>query len=116
MRLGLANSPIETALEISAESLAAANAGVVEASTSTGRRPHARNFRMRYHKAILITKAEADFLLDQPTPSLSDCVVIESFGKWYDVRNMNARELNAFVDDLQRSNIDDLTASVLTLH
>jgi len=43
---------------------------------------------MRYHKAISITKAEADFLIDGPTPSVSDCIVVESFGRWYDVRHM----------------------------
>lgn len=71
---------------------------------------------MRYHKAIWITKAEADFLIDRPTPSVSDCVVVESFGRWYDVRHMNARELNAFIDDLQRSHLDDVTACFLDPH
>ncbi len=74
------------------------------------------NYPMRYHKAISITKAEADFLIDGPTPSVSDCIVVESFGRWYDVRHMTARELNAFVDDLQQSHIDDVIAGFLAPH
>jgi len=71
---------------------------------------------MRYHKAIAITKPEADFLIDGPTASVGDCIVVEVFGKWYDVRRMNERELNHFVDDLQRSYMDDVTAGFLDPH
>lgn len=71
---------------------------------------------MRYHKAISITKAEADFLRDGPTPTMSDCIVVESFGRWYDVRHMNTRELNAFVDELERSHFNDVTAGFAALH
>lgn len=71
---------------------------------------------MRYHRAIPITKAEADFLMGEPTPSLCDCVVVESFGLWYDVRHMSTRELNAFVDDLHRSHINDSAAGAFTRH
>lgn len=71
---------------------------------------------MRYHKAISITKAEADFLMDGPTPSLGNCTVVESFGRWYDVRHMNTRELNAFVDDLERSHFNGAIPGPATLH
>lgn len=71
---------------------------------------------MRYHKAIAISKPEADFLIDGPTPSVGECVVVEIFGRWYDVRRMTERELNAFIDDLQRSYIADVTAGFLDPH
>ena len=71
---------------------------------------------MRYHKAISLTKAEASFLKDVPTPTMCDCIVVESLGRWYDVRHMNTRELNAFLDDLERSHFNGATAGFVTLH
>jgi len=71
---------------------------------------------MRYHKAISITKVEADFLIDRPTASVGECIVVQIFGEWYDVRQMTERELNAFVDDMQRSYLDDVSAGFLDPH
>jgi hypothetical protein len=71
---------------------------------------------MRYHKAISISKVEADFLIDGPTTSVGEYIVVQILGEWYDVRQMTERELNAFVDDVQRSYVDDVTAGFLDPH
>lgn len=47
---------------------------------------------------------------------MCDCIVVESLGRWYDVRHMNTRELNAFLDDLERSHFNGATAGFVTLH
>jgi hypothetical protein len=54
---------------------------------------------MLYHKATLITRPEADFIIRKPTSSLNSCVVVECFGKWYDVRRMTESELADFLDN-----------------
>ena len=58
---------------------------------------------MRYHKAVAITKPEADYLMATATSSLSDTIVISHGEKWYDVRAMTPSELAAFVADLARA-------------
>jgi len=57
---------------------------------------------MRYHKAVAITRMEADFIIENTRASPSDIVVLEYNGDWYDVRGMTRSELVAFSDDLQR--------------
>jgi hypothetical protein len=71
---------------------------------------------MRYHKVTAITEAEADVLIKTPSSSLNECVVIEHFGKWYDVRRMTGEELTEFCDDLHRARLADLTAGLLRPH
>ena len=57
---------------------------------------------MRYHKAVAITKLEADFIIENTRASASDIVVLSYNDDWYDVRGMTRAELVAFSDDLQR--------------
>jgi hypothetical protein len=71
---------------------------------------------MRYHKVTAITEAEADFIIKTPSSSLNECVVIEHFGKWYDVRRMTDKELTDFCDDLNRSRLAELRAGLLNPH
>jgi hypothetical protein len=60
---------------------------------------------MRYHKAVEITKPEADSIIATADASLCDTVVISHFDRWYDVRQMTRGELDAFVADLARAEI-----------
>jgi hypothetical protein len=71
---------------------------------------------MRYHKAVPITRPEADFIISRPTTSLNDCVVVEDGGQWYDVRRMTERELTDFVDALHRARLADPAAGSNTPH
>jgi len=57
---------------------------------------------MRYHKAVAISKLEADFIIANVRTSASDIVVLAHNDDWYDVRGMTRDELLAFSDDLQR--------------
>jgi len=65
---------------------------------------------MRYHKAVSITRPEADFLISTPSESLNECVVVEDDGRWYDVRRMTERELTDFVDALHRARLANVEA------
>jgi hypothetical protein len=58
---------------------------------------------MRYHKAVKVTKPEADYIIGSGSPSLTDTVVLSHMDNWYDVRAMTAAELEAFVSDLARA-------------
>jgi len=60
---------------------------------------------MRFHKAILISKPEADFIIETGATAAaqSDVVVVSRGDKYYDVRTMNHAEVNAFVADLARA-------------
>ena len=58
---------------------------------------------MRYHKAVKITKPEADYIIGSGSASLSDTVVLQHLENWYDVRRMTATEIDAFVSDLARA-------------
>ena len=60
---------------------------------------------MRYHKAIAITKPEADRIIAGGSASLSDIVVLSRNDDWYDVRGMTQAELIAFSEDLERSGL-----------
>jgi hypothetical protein len=63
---------------------------------------------MRYHKAVEIRKEEADFIADASLSSLNENVVICCAEKWYDVRRMTEKELEAFLADLLRALFDDV--------
>ncbi len=71
---------------------------------------------MRYHKAVPITRPEADFIINKPTSSLNECVVVEDDGQWYDVRRMTERELSDFVDALHRARLANDAANPTTPH
>ena len=71
---------------------------------------------MRYHNAIAITRPEADFIIENPTSSLNDCVVVECFDSWYDVRRMTESELSAFVEALHREHLADIASGSITPH
>ncbi len=71
---------------------------------------------MRYHKAVPITRPEADFIISGPTTSLNECVVVEDDGQWYDVRRMTERELTDFVDTLHRARLANIAAGSTTPH
>jgi hypothetical protein len=71
---------------------------------------------MRYHKAVPISRPEADFIISSPTSSLNECVVIEDDGDWYDVRRMTEYELTDFIEALQRARLSALAARSMTPH
>jgi hypothetical protein len=58
---------------------------------------------MRFHKAITISKPEADFIIETGTAAKSDVVVVSRGDKYYDVRTMTHSEVDAFVADLARA-------------
>ncbi len=57
---------------------------------------------MRYHKAIKITKVEADSIIAKTGASPTGVVVISHRDKWFDVRAMSRTEVEAFAADLER--------------
>lgn len=59
--------------------------------------------KMRYHKSIKITKLEADFIIANETGDPSKVVIISRGSQYFDVRNMNPCEIDAFVADLIRA-------------
>ena len=65
---------------------------------------------MRYHKAVAITKLEADYIIASGSASLSDIVVLSHNDDWYDVRGMTRAELTAFSEDLQRRELAEQQA------
>jgi hypothetical protein len=71
---------------------------------------------MRYHKAIRITRPEADYIISTSTTSLNESVVVEVDGEWYDIRRMTQREVTAFVENLQRERMADIKAGSTTPH
>jgi len=66
---------------------------------------------MRYHKAVEITKLEADHIIATTRASLAGAVVISNGKKWFDVRGMTRAEIEAFAADLARSDIVQETRS-----
>lgn len=60
---------------------------------------------MRYHKAIEITKVEADSIIAKTGASPTGVVVISHRDKWFDVRAMSLAEVEAFAADLERLEI-----------
>jgi hypothetical protein len=71
---------------------------------------------MRYHKAVEIHKVEADFIAATSVASLNENVVICHGQHWYDVRGMTERELEEFVADLLRAQLEELHAGLLLPH
>lgn len=71
---------------------------------------------MRYHKVTPLTEIEARSIINCQTTSLNECVVIEHFGQWFDVRRMTEQELEDFVFDLRRARSADLAAGLITPH
>jgi hypothetical protein len=71
---------------------------------------------MRYHKAKSVTEVEARYIVEHSTESLSDWVAIEFFGKWFDVRKLTARELDAFISDLEMARNAAISAGLLAPH
>ncbi|KAB2943490.1 MAG: hypothetical protein K8F92_13935 [Hyphomicrobium sp.] len=60
---------------------------------------------MRYHKAVQITKVEADSIIATTRASPTGVVVLSHHEKWYDVRTMTRAEIEAFTADLARIDI-----------
>jgi hypothetical protein len=58
---------------------------------------------MRFHKAVEITKPEADSIIGRCTPALSEVVVISRGERYFDVRAMTHAEVEAFIADLVRA-------------
>lgn len=71
---------------------------------------------MQFHKATLITRPEADFIIRNPTSSLNECVVVECYELWYDVRRMTEGELGDFLEALHRDHLADIAAGSITPH
>jgi hypothetical protein len=69
---------------------------------------------MRFHKAIEISRPEADFIIK--TSPGSDVVVMSHSDKWYDVRRLTRREIDEFVADLQRAEMASVRAGCVTPH
>ena len=72
--------------------------------------------RMRYHKAVAINKVEADFIAETSVSSRNENVVICHGEQWYDVRALSERELEDFVADLLRAQLDQLRSGLLEPH
>ena len=72
--------------------------------------------RMRYHKAVAIHKVEADFIAETSLSSRNENVVICHGEQWYDVRALSERELEEFVADLLRAQLDELRSGLLVPH
>ena len=71
---------------------------------------------MRYHKAIEITKPEAESIIGKRTVALSEVVVVSRGERYYDVRGMNHAEINAFIDDLARAEYAALEVETARQH
>jgi hypothetical protein len=69
---------------------------------------------MRFHKAIEISRPEADFIIG--TSLGSDVVVISHSDKWYDIRRLTGSELDEFVADLLRAEMANLRAGCVRPH
>jgi hypothetical protein len=63
---------------------------------------------MRYHRAPRISGPEAAFLMESQDAASGRTMVVSCNGVWYDVRALNSKELEEFVDDLARKQIDSL--------
>jgi hypothetical protein len=71
---------------------------------------------MRYHKAMRISRPEADFIIDAGASSRNDLVVMSHRGEWYDVRRLTEKELDDFIGDLLRTEIGNLRAGCIVPH
>lgn len=65
---------------------------------------------MRYHKAVEVTKPEADFIIATGFSAHADVVVISRGDKFYDVRALSRTEVEAFVADLARAEHAEIEA------
>ena len=68
---------------------------------------------MRYHKATPICKVEADFIAETSLSSRNENVVICHGEQWYDVRALTEKELEEFVADLLRAQLDELRSGLI---
>ncbi len=71
---------------------------------------------MRYHKAVAISRPEADYIIRNSNHSLNECVVVECFEAWYDVRRLTENELSAFVEALHREHLAEIASGSITPH
>ena len=71
---------------------------------------------MRYHKAIRISRPEADFIIGATVSSRNDFVVMSHRGEWYDVRCLTEKELDDFIGDLLRTELLNLRAGCTVPH
>jgi hypothetical protein len=71
---------------------------------------------MRYHKAKPVSPIEAQFIIAHSTTSENECVAIEFFGKWFDVRKLTEAELDAFVAELLQEREVAVSAGLLAPH
>jgi len=60
---------------------------------------------MRYHKANEISKSDAEHIIATSDSAVTDIVVISHGERWFDVRSMTSREIDAFVADLAREEL-----------
>jgi hypothetical protein len=68
---------------------------------------------MRFHKAIKISRPEANFLIETTDSSPNDIVVMSHFDDWYDARSLTRKELDEFVEDLLRAELAELRAGII---
>ena len=71
---------------------------------------------MRYFAAVEVTRPEADYIRRMSEESLSDTLVICLNAKWYDVRRLTERELQDFVEQLLRQELERMRAGCDTPH
>jgi hypothetical protein len=71
---------------------------------------------VRYHKAMKISRPEADFIIGTTTSSRGGVVVMSHSEEWYDVRALTGTELDQFVADLLRADMANLQAGCVTPH
>lgn len=71
---------------------------------------------MRFHKAVRISRVEADFIISHPAESGGECIVVEHYGEWYDTREMTDAEVDRFIRDLVRATHSEITSGRLTPH
>jgi hypothetical protein len=57
---------------------------------------------MRFYRAIEITAPEASFLMESSRGAAGRPSVVSFDGVWYDVRALNDKELESFIDELAR--------------
>ena len=58
---------------------------------------------MRYYSAVQITGPEAAFLIESNQGVPGQAAVISFDGTWYDVRSLDPKELESFMDELART-------------
>ena len=71
---------------------------------------------MRYHKAVRISRPEADFIIGTTVLSPNEIVVMSHGGEWYDVRCLTEKELDDFIGDLLRADLLNLRAGCIVPH